>query len=562
MAPNGPTGAYFVQSSFVSSRPYGFLSLRDELTRWRMASDRADAWQVAASAPALDYVVAPGRAPARDPHAHRPHRAPARAAALGAAARSSTGSCASRRRRRGVPARGRAATSTDIQRYRPAARRLPDRGLGVHPPPDAAPPDRALPRARHPRAALLPRLRRPRRDRHRPPGAASTRRSGGATSRRERTGSPTSSSRTSSPTAPMIDFTDPAALRWWTRRIHEALDLGADGFMQDFGEQVPAGHALRRRLDRARRCTTACRCSSTARRARAIDSYRARAPRPRRRLLLHPRRLLGRPARCATRARPGPGDETTDWSRSAGLASQAPGHAQPRHRRRVRLRHRHRRLLRRRPHADDEGAVPALGRSGRRSRRSSACTARSPPAPTRRGATTRETVRIYRACRGCTCAAAPLIARAVARGGADRACRSRGRCGSRRPGDRRAARAGPGMDARPRRAGGAGRRGGRSQPHASTSRAGAGRTPETGRRFARAAPRGGWRRRWPACPTSSAAARGRSVERWISAPRRSIGMNPKSGEEPMFKDTKAFSGFSVDDIPRPSSSTAKRWAWR
>jgi len=39
--PNGPTAAYYVQSSFVSSSGYGFLLDRDELSHWRMASDSA-----------------------------------------------------------------------------------------------------------------------------------------------------------------------------------------------------------------------------------------------------------------------------------------------------------------------------------------------------------------------------------------------------------------------------------------------------------------------------------------------------------------------------------------
>src|SRR4051812_4954523 len=44
--PNGPAAAYYVQSSFVSSSGYGFLLDRDELSHWRIASDRPDAWQV------------------------------------------------------------------------------------------------------------------------------------------------------------------------------------------------------------------------------------------------------------------------------------------------------------------------------------------------------------------------------------------------------------------------------------------------------------------------------------------------------------------------------------
>src|SRR4051812_510254 len=58
--PNGPSAAYYVQSQFLSSAGYGFLLDRDEISRWRMASDRPDAWLVGVAAPALDYVVAPG----------------------------------------------------------------------------------------------------------------------------------------------------------------------------------------------------------------------------------------------------------------------------------------------------------------------------------------------------------------------------------------------------------------------------------------------------------------------------------------------------------------------
>ena len=60
--PNGSSAAYTVSSSFVSSRGFGFLLLRDELSEWRLASDRPDAWQVGASGARLDYLVAPGPA--------------------------------------------------------------------------------------------------------------------------------------------------------------------------------------------------------------------------------------------------------------------------------------------------------------------------------------------------------------------------------------------------------------------------------------------------------------------------------------------------------------------
>ena len=59
--PNGAHAAYYVQSSFLSPGRYGFLLDRDEISHWRLASDRNDAWQVQAASRQLDYTVAPGR---------------------------------------------------------------------------------------------------------------------------------------------------------------------------------------------------------------------------------------------------------------------------------------------------------------------------------------------------------------------------------------------------------------------------------------------------------------------------------------------------------------------
>jgi alpha-D-xyloside xylohydrolase len=61
MVPNGANAAYYVQNQFASSRGYGFVLHNAELTRWRMANDRPDAWQVHASAASLDFTVVPGR---------------------------------------------------------------------------------------------------------------------------------------------------------------------------------------------------------------------------------------------------------------------------------------------------------------------------------------------------------------------------------------------------------------------------------------------------------------------------------------------------------------------
>jgi len=62
--PNGPTAAYYIQSLFYSSRGYGFLLSQPEISQFRMDSDRPDAWQVQAAAPHLDFTIAPGPLPA------------------------------------------------------------------------------------------------------------------------------------------------------------------------------------------------------------------------------------------------------------------------------------------------------------------------------------------------------------------------------------------------------------------------------------------------------------------------------------------------------------------
>jgi alpha-D-xyloside xylohydrolase len=63
LVPGGPNAAYYPQNLFVSSRGYGFLLNHFEFSRWRMANDRPDAWQVQASAPRLDYTSRPARRP-------------------------------------------------------------------------------------------------------------------------------------------------------------------------------------------------------------------------------------------------------------------------------------------------------------------------------------------------------------------------------------------------------------------------------------------------------------------------------------------------------------------
>jgi alpha-D-xyloside xylohydrolase len=115
----------------------------------------------------------------------------------------------------------------------------------------------------------------------------------------------------------VIDFTNPAAVAWWKGRIRAALARGADGFMQDFGEQVfddmhfhdgSTGAQMHNRFPILfHRATT-----------QAVAAFQR----------AHPRRRIWWFTRAGYSGSAGfepgnfPGDETTDWTRSSGLASQ------------------------------------------------------------------------------------------------------------------------------------------------------------------------------------------------------------------------------------------------
>ena len=315
--PNGEHAAYYVQSSFISPGRYGFLLDRDELSDWRLASDRPDAWQVQAAAPRLDYVVAPGSAPTairRLTAISGRHRVPPRWAIgpaldrlvqfpdqpaddYAAAVRSDL--------------RAMRADDVDLDSYRvegwqylprPFLERVIAklRRRGIAPvlyfrafvgqdeigtdDPDAF--DEAIDR-----------------------GYVAT----------EADGSPYVFNSNFNAPAAQIDFTDPAAVRWWKGRIRSALRLGAEGFMQDFGEQVQVDMHFD---DGSTGATMHNRLPVLFHRAtwQAVQAFERH----------HPDRHVFYFTRSGYTGTPGaarwefanfPGDESTDWSRSSGLAS-------------------------------------------------------------------------------------------------------------------------------------------------------------------------------------------------------------------------------------------------
>jgi alpha-glucosidase len=120
----------------------------------------------------------------------------------------------------------------------------------------------------------------------------------------------------------LLDFTDPDAVRFWQREVRKAFDLGADGFMQDFGEEVLIGMRF---ADGEAGATMHNRYLALYAKAtrEEIDRYERRHPH--RHLWFFTRAgYTGRPGSTAYEGGNFPGDETTDWTRSSGLASSTP----------------------------------------------------------------------------------------------------------------------------------------------------------------------------------------------------------------------------------------------
>ena len=315
MFPNGPYATYYAQSQFVSSAGYGFWLDRDEIARWRMASDRDDAWQVEAAAPALDYVVAPGG----------PRRSIATLTGM-------TG-------RQPAPPKWALGTLLDREvKYPsdPAEQHQAEIEQDIR---DMREHHVRLDGYRIEGAAELPadvlkrdigQLRRLKvhalvyfrgfvgKD---TTGTDSPNEYDEAVSKgyvaTHADGSPYVFTSNFNADGAVIDFTNPAAVKWWQARIRRALALGADGFMQDFGEQVmddmhfhdgSTGREMHNRFPILFHRAT----------AQAVAAFRKR----------HPRRRIWWFTRSgysgSARYEPAnfPGDETTDWTRSSGLASQ------------------------------------------------------------------------------------------------------------------------------------------------------------------------------------------------------------------------------------------------
>ncbi len=325
--PNGKTAAYYISPSFISQR-YAFLLERDELSRWRMgcAGDtasgcREDAWQVQVAAPALDFSVAIGQP-----------------ADTIAALTELTG------RHRPPPEW---ATGVLLDRSTIAFTQTPDQ-YAAQVRADLARIDELQIRASGYRIEgwfeLAPELRRELIGEFKrrgirtlsyfrafaAPDTAGTEDPGTFTEAvsqgyvaKTLLGTPYIFGGNFFGPSVLIDYTHPPAVRWWKDRIRATLDEGADGFMQDFGEQTMGdmlfadgrtGLALHNRYPVLYHRAT----------REAIDEWRA----------VHPGRediwfftragyagLAGSPHYEGANFA---GDGNTDYSVSSGLASQTP----------------------------------------------------------------------------------------------------------------------------------------------------------------------------------------------------------------------------------------------
>jgi alpha-glucosidase (family GH31 glycosyl hydrolase) len=321
--PNGPTAAYYSQSQFVSSNGYGFLSTRPELTRFRLDSDRPDAWSVAVSARALQYVVTIGTPPrAMAGQTALSGRQPAPPAwALGPMLdRLVLNSGAAN------PAYEAALKSdiANIDRYHMPVTAYRIEGWGfpspgndgfalhtfVSPRVQAQTIRELKARGIHPLAYLRPWIE---------PRSAPDR--DGLTVRRA-DGKTYLTTGTLKQNIALLDFTKPAAVRFWQHELAKMFDLGFDGLMQDFGEEVlydmhfadgETGVSMHNRyLVLYMRATR-----------EEIAAYER----------THPGRTLwffnragfsGTPGSAAYEGANFPGDEATDFSQAAGLASSTP----------------------------------------------------------------------------------------------------------------------------------------------------------------------------------------------------------------------------------------------
>ena len=320
--PNGPAAAYYPQPSFVSSRRYGFLVDQPQLVRFQLDDQRPNAWNVTASAAGLRYVVSPGdgrrairsltEITGRQPVPPRWALGPMMDRLVknfGETDDDYQGNVQAdldNMVRYGLP----------LKAYRIEGWGFPggNDGLALHSYTSPAEQAHAISvlrsRGIHPLVYLRPWVT---------PDSAPV--ANGWVARHE-DGSPYFTTSTTGQKIALLDFTNPAAVRFWQGEVAKAFDLGADGFMQDFGEEVLYGMRFHDGETGVKMHNRYLVPFARATR-QAIRHYEREHPK--RHLWFFTRAgYTGNPGSAAFEGGNFPGDETTDWTQSSGLASSTP----------------------------------------------------------------------------------------------------------------------------------------------------------------------------------------------------------------------------------------------
>jgi len=318
--PDGPEGAYYVQSTFVSNDGYGFDLDTGALSRWSLDASHPESWQVQADGPALEYVVAPGDMPqAAGKLSAITGRQPAPPAwALGPMldreVEEPTESAASYQE----------SVEQDLTRFE--SKRFPIsayriEGWGFLPGEFLS---QAIDRLRaldiKPLLYFRPFVGQEQIGTEKP-GEYETAVEDGYVASDEQ-GEPYIFTDNFGANAAVIDLTKPAAVAWWRERIDSALDLGAEGFMLDFGEQVlPGMHFFNGQTGVQMHNSYPVLVARVTR--EIVEAYEAEHPG--RKIIFYTRAgYSGDPGSAAYANFNFPGDEATNWSNASGLPAQTP----------------------------------------------------------------------------------------------------------------------------------------------------------------------------------------------------------------------------------------------
>lgn len=318
--PDGAQAAYYVQPAFVSNHGYGFFLDTGALSRWSLDASHPESWQAQAAAPALEYVVAPGDVK---------HSAGAISAITG---------------RQPVPPSWALGPMMDREVEEPtepatAYQRSVEQDLARFertPFPISAYRiegwgflsseflSQAIARLRalsiKPLLYFRPFVGAEQIGTERPAEYATAVDDGYVATNGQ--GQPYIFTDNFAADGAVIDLTDPAAVAWWKGRIDAALELGAEGFMLDFGEQVLPGMHFRDGLTGSQMHNI---YPVLVQRVTREIVQQFESEHPGRQIIFYSRAgYSGDPGSAAYSNFNFPGDEETDWSYASGLPSQTP----------------------------------------------------------------------------------------------------------------------------------------------------------------------------------------------------------------------------------------------